>query len=242
MIRKTKDWDQFIFRNDNRQVINHTHVKRLSESIKARNLLELRPILVNEKMEVIDGQHRLLAARFIGVEIFYEIQKKLDPMDIIRMNVSKAWVVGDYMNFFCQHEYEEYIKLKAFMEKHQISLRVALNITAGRNRALHEQFRAGTFLFDEDSLDLDLSVCWETIEYIKKMNGYSPFTSSSRFWKGLVKLVSHSHFDANKWKSNVHKMIEHFCPKARTEDYLSMFQTVYNWHNPLKIRLVEEHL
>ncbi len=240
MINKTKDYDLFTFRDDNREKIDQAHVKRLSESIKSRNLLELRPIIVNDKMEVIDGQHRLLAAKLLGVDIFYQQENKLSASDIIRMNISKPWTMGDYLNFYCHHQNDEYIKLKNFMTKHNLILKVALNISMGGGKSEYYGFRMGEFKFDEENLDIELDVCWDTIHYIKKMNGFSPYTSSSRFWKALLKLVRHPEFDEQKWRSNMQKMIDHFCPKARTEDYIDLIQRVYNWHNTSRIKLMDD--
>lgn len=242
MIKKTKDYDQFVFRNDNREKVDQAHAKRLAESIKARNLLELRPIVVNEKMEVIDGQHRLIAAKMIGVEIYYQQEKKLDAEDIIRMNVAKSWTTADYLNFYCHHEYEEYKKIAAFMKKHKLSLKVALTIALGQSNLGFTQFREGKFVFNTETLDIELDICWETIHYIRKMNGYSSYTNSSRFWKALLMLVRHVNFDPDKWRSNLHRMVEHFTCKARYEDYLSVMQHIYNYRNNLRINLSEKEL
>lgn len=240
MIKKTKEYDIFTFRDDNREKIDQSHVKKLSESIQARNLLELRPIIVNEKMEVIDGQHRLLAAKLLGLEIYYQQEKKLNPADIVRMNISKAWTIGDYLNFYCHHQYDEYKKLQSFMKKHNLTLKVALTIALDQARIGFHDFRMGEFKFHDESLDIELDVCWDTINYIKKMNGFSPYTSSSRFWKALLKLVRHPEFDEHKWRSNMQKMVDNFSPKARTEDYAHMIQHVYNWRNNTRINLMDD--
>jgi len=242
MIKKTKDYDLFTFRDDNREKIDQAHIKRLIESITSRNLLELRPIIVNEKMEVIDGQHRLLAAKHLQVEIYYQQEKKLDAADIVRMNISKPWTMGDYLNFYCHHQYDEYKKLSSFMKQHNLTLKVALTIALGQARLGFYEFRMGEFKFHEESLDIELDVCWDSINYIKKMNGFSPYTSSSRFWKALLKLIRHPEFDETKWRSNMQKMIDHFSPKARTEDYVNMIQTVYNWRNTSRINLMDDDI
>ncbi len=240
MINKTKNYEQFSFRDDNRERIDQGHVKRLVESIKARNLLELRPIVVNEKMEVIDGQHRLLAAKALQVEIYYQVEKKLEATDIIRMNINKSWAMGDFLNFYCTHHYPEYLKLRDFMKKHSLNLKVALNIAMGQTHVGYADFKDGKFIFNDETLDGELDICWDTITYIKKMNGYSPYTNSNRFWKSLLKLVRHPDFDATKWRSNLQKMVENFCGKATVDDYLSMMQHVYNYRNTNRIKLNEE--
>lgn len=242
MAKKTKDYETFIFREDNRAKIDQVHVKRLVESIRARNLLELRPITVNSKMEVIDGQHRLLAAKQLGVEIFYVQEKNLSADDIIRMNVSKAWTMLDYLNFFCRHEYAEYRKLEEFMAKHSLNLKVALNICIGNGKNGYTQFKTGQFKFEEKEMDQEMEICWETILLIKKMNGHSPYTSSSRFWRALLIMTRHENFDAIRWRANLKKMIGHFCPKATIGDYLHTMQYVHNWHNNNKISIPDDDL
>jgi len=240
MIKKTSEYDMFVFREDNRDKIDQAHVQRLMESIKSRNLLELRPICVNEKMEVIDGQHRLLAAKALNIEIWYQLDKKLKAEDIVRMNISKPWTIGDYLNFYCYHEYGEYKKLRDFMKKYNLSLKVALNITMGLQHIGYFHFKQGEFKFSEEDINEQIQICWESIDYIKKMNGFSPYTTSSRFWKALLKLVRHPDFDEMKWRTNMQKMIEHFVPKARMEDYIQMFSHVYNYRNPSRISLMDD--
>src|ERR1700692_632576 len=126
MIQKTTDYSIFKFRDDNREKISELHVIRLLESIKKKNLLDLRPITVNSKMEVMDGQHRLLAAERLNTPIFYEIREELDSKDIVILNVSKSWNNYDFLNFHLKSNNSNYIKLKEFMKKYDIGLLPAL--------------------------------------------------------------------------------------------------------------------
>ena len=242
MIMKTKKYDMFTLRDDNREKIDQAHVKRLCESINSRNLLEFRPIIVNEKMEIIDGQHRLLAAKQLGVEIYYQVEKKLDALDIIKMNVSKNWTMLDYLNFYCVHEYAEYVKLKDFMDKHNLTLRVALYIAIGERILGYDIFKKGEFVFEDKSMDEEMYICWDTIKFIKKMNGGSYYTHTGRFWKALLKLIRHPEFKLERWMSNLERLVSHFSPKASTLDYIKTISKIYNWHTVPKIELSTEGL
>lgn len=241
MILKTKDYTIFSFREDNRAKIDQYHVKRLTQSIQERNLLELAPIIVNEKMEVIDGQHRLMAAKILGVDIYYQ-QMDLLAQDIIVMNVSKSWTLTDYLNFHCKHQNDEYIKLRAFMQEHGLSLKVALNIVVGERKSEYQEFKIGRFKFEDENIGKDLEVCWETINYIKKMNGYSIYTSTCRFWRALLSLVRHRDFEKSKWKVNLGRMIDHLAPKATGKDYKTMLQSIYNYRNSTKVNLLVDDI
>jgi hypothetical protein len=237
-IKITSDYNKFKFREDNREAINQSHINRLANSIKARNLLELRPISVNAEMEVIDGQHRLLAAKILGVPIYYIQTHDLTSNDIILMNVAQTWGQADYLNYYCKNNYHEYIKLKNFMADNRLSLKIAINITVGAARDTYIKFKEGKFTFNKEHFDSYINNCWETIEYIKRMNGYSGYTDSARFWGALLILIRHENFDAAKWMDNLSKMVGRITAKASKEDYLKMFLEIHNWRNNSKVELL----
>jgi hypothetical protein len=67
-IHKTTDYDQFKFLESQRNV---TRTSAVLESIKQKNMLDLKPIICNKEKYVLDGQHRLLAAKQLRVPIYY---------------------------------------------------------------------------------------------------------------------------------------------------------------------------
>ncbi len=176
----------------------------------------------------------------LDVEIYYQIEKSLDAQDVIRMNVSKAWAIGDYLNFYCHHGYQEYIKFAEFAKKQRLKTKTAMGLALGRAHQGFKEFREGKFKFDEENLTLDTDLCWETIEYIKKINGFSPYTETTRFWSCLLKMISHKDFQKQKWISNMKKMVGNFSVKATSKDYIRMFQHIHNWNNQQKINLIDE--
>ncbi len=239
-VKSTIEYDLFKFREDNRETITQSHVKRLAESIKARNLLELRPISVNAAMEVIDGQHRLLAAKALGVPIYYHQDKTLQATDIILMNVALTWGQMDYLNHFCKNHYPEYMKLRDFMKAHGITIKIALNITMGHRKDAFAKFKKGEYIFNQEEFGDHIDICWATIDYIKRMNGYSSYTHSARFWSALLILIRHINFDASKWMENLKRMVERFTAKARQDDYLRLFMDVHNWRNNSKVDFAKQ--
>lgn len=236
-VKSTLDYEQFKLREDNREAVNQSHVKRLAESIKARNLLELRPISVNGGMEVIDGQHRLLAAKSLGVPIYYIQNSELHSKDIILMNVSQPWGQMDYLNYYVKNGQHEYIKLAEFMKKNSISIKVALAITLGHTNDAHIRFKSGEYVFNGEEVAEEIEICWETIFYIKKINGYSAYTHSTRFWRALLTVIRHANFDLRKWRDNLKRMVERCTPKASQEDYLNMLMDIHNWRNQQRIEV-----
>lgn len=237
---KTTEYNKFTFREDNREKINQTHVKRLCESITSCNLLEMRPITVNEKFEVIDGQHRLLAAKALGLPIYYKVEKDLKGQDMILLNVSKSWGNTDFLNYYVKNMHTEYMKLNQFLKESTLSLTIALNVLLGRSRERNHDFRMGKFKFQSDLVQSDINLCWYTVEEIKRMNGHAAYLSTAKFWNALLKLIRDVHYDHDKWKINLPKMIERFGPRVSTQEYLKLFMEVHNHRNPVRVSLLDE--
>ena len=70
-VYSTDDLEMFNQINGNRPP-NVQHINRLCDSIKLNGVLQ-NPIIVNEFMDIIDGQHRLLAAKKAKSSIFFII-------------------------------------------------------------------------------------------------------------------------------------------------------------------------
>ena len=85
-----------VYSTDNLEIFNQMkgnrppnvqHINRLCDSIKLNGVLQ-NPIIVNEFMDVIDGQHRLLAAKKAKSSIFYIIVDgySLNQVQILNLN------------------------------------------------------------------------------------------------------------------------------------------------------------
>lgn len=151
-IKKTSNYDLFKNVNGNRHV-NKYHVAQLVRSIEEKDLLEENPIIVNGFMEVIDGQHRLEAAKTLGVPVYYVEREGASLDDIKRLNVTnKAWTISDYLQSFIDQGKEDYMILKEFSETYKLPVTVSLALLTGGgvesasgkgSRTFH--FRNGSF-------------------------------------------------------------------------------------------------
>lgn len=240
MILKTKQYDIFKFRKDNREKISQNHVMKLAGSIISKNLLEYRPITVNKEMEILDGQHRLLAAKRLEVEIYYNVTQDMDLTDIILMNTQKSWGIADYLNYYCLNSNEDYLKLKSFIEKNEMKLKIGLNLAMGQSRTAFDDFKNGRFKFKNETLMGEIDICKQTVEMIKKHKGVSEWANTGKFWKPLLRLVKYFQFDKDKWFKNLDLMIDKVSAKATERGYLITFQDIYNFRNPNRINILEE--
>ena len=116
VIQSTTDYDKFIILNFNRDKTKK-HINEIKEMIEKDNLLHLHPILINNRWEVIDGQHRLEAAKLLYVPIYY-IQEDISYDHIINSNIvqKKLQLVDAIKYYALKEQLSDYISFKTYME------------------------------------------------------------------------------------------------------------------------------
>lgn len=111
VVRETTDYAQFSKLLGNREVTK-ARLSAIRESI-LRIGYQPSPILVNEKLEVIDGQGRLYACESLNLPVYYIIKEGLTIDDCISMNIKmKNWDEMDYINCYADRGFVQYVALK----------------------------------------------------------------------------------------------------------------------------------
>lgn len=114
-VYETTDYSKFKTLDGNRDV-NKLHVKRLKESFSNSYLVS--PITINEKFEIIDGQHRFQAAKEKGLPVRFMICNNYSLKEVQLLNTNmKNWSKKDYLDAFCDLNYPEYLTFRKFMRK-----------------------------------------------------------------------------------------------------------------------------
>ena len=240
--RSTVEYDMFKRRKDNRKEISRPHVNYLKTLIQRRNLLHLHPIMVNFDMEVVNGNHRLMAARELSVPIYYDVVKDVNPQDVIMMNTMKPWGIADYHNFYVENGFPEYKKLDDWMVKRGLGLKSAVIMTSEGGSGNTENFRRGEYIFSADFSEQKYEWVLETCEIIKASVSYNAFITSGKFVKALNTLFSDHVFNFDQWKKNLGRFIGRICAKATLQDYIRLFQEIYNWRMTHRVNLLNDKI
>jgi len=219
MSNKTKNYQMFKIVSSNRDV-DTFHVKRLVESIKKLNLLEANPIIVNKNMEVIDGQHRLEAAKILFEDIYWvEVDAKNTSEAIVSLNSSqKNWVLEDYIRHYAKLGLSNYQRIIDIIDQgHVISNAVSI---CSQSQGGAKDIKTGKFICGLHNI-LDLSnICLEFQTVL-------PIKLSTVVVRAVITMVKNGY---------IHK--EHF-PKIREnqfgiqkcaspEQYVTQFETIIN--------------
>lgn len=115
-IYETRDYSIFKKLLGNRS-LSATRLAAIKDSI-IRIGYQPSPILVNEKMEVIDGQGRLAACEALSLPVYYVVKKGLSIDDCISMNMKmENWKDKDFIHCYAEKKYPAYICLRNDLEE-----------------------------------------------------------------------------------------------------------------------------
>lgn len=245
MPQSTTDYDMFNFHESNRK-INENHVKKLVNSLKVKNNLKYRPILVDSQRNVIDGQHRLMAAKELHLPIFYEMMDGSESDDMILLNAhQRIWKRDDYCLYYANQGNKNYQDLIAFCNKKNIKLTEGLIYFGINGGHQSDALRAGRFQFDprlaQEYEEYILKVNYLTSFLEKKIMGKKDFIKSATFIRSLISLFSSDMFDFNTLISKIELNIDWMHRCNNISSYRHMFLKIYNFRNskPINITMHE---
>ena len=199
LVQLTADYDQFEVLGGNRTVSNR-HVNRLVEQIEnSGNITEISPITVNEKMQVIDGQHRLRAAEKAGVEVGYIVRPGLTVEDALQMNITaKTWTPFDYLNLYVQKNVKSYVKFAEILDNHSwLTVTVLLTIIAGDSQTGRlRKFKLG------DLEDFSSDIIEQRVEEIESIARINPIFIQSKLVRAYLSASSTPGFSYERFYEN----------------------------------------
>jgi hypothetical protein len=231
-VHQTKDYSKFKTLVGNRN-LNPLHLSRLKDSMKKKYLFTI--ITVNERLEIIDGQHRFNACCELGLPVNYVIASGygLNEVQVLNEN-SKTWNASDYLNGYCNLGYPEYLKYKRFLEKFELPHKVNLCLLEGirgDGGNSTERFKNGTFTVKEEAFSYE---CAKKIKQVK-----SVYAGAERFAFALAlvsclrkPLFSFEEFmDRMKYKSSI------LVDCTTISSYMALIEEIYNFRRREKVNL-----
>jgi len=100
--------------------ITETRKNKVRTSLNTNGQLPMT-IVVNERMEIIDGQARVEVFGELGLPILYEISPGLTVEDCIALNrYTSAWKPIDYVKSFAEKGNKNYVRLLDLINNHPV--------------------------------------------------------------------------------------------------------------------------
>lgn len=247
-VLETSNYDLFKSLKGNR-IVNLSHVAKLKKSMTSKYLVS--PIIVNEKMQVIDGQHRFASAKQLKLPIRYIVVEGygLEEVQVLNQNTAN-WKNIDFLNAYCDLGYEEYLKMEKFMNMFpDFSLKSCEGLLTGKtgNESKSDKkfitesnktgkyhvssFRDGEFKVYNWSRAVELA---NMITMIKPL--YDSFSRVS-FISAMIPIFDIPEYDHNQFierlKSNPNMLVH--C--RNITEYRLLIEEIYNFRSRNKVNL-----
>jgi hypothetical protein len=233
VVHQTRDYGQFHYIDSNR-TINKNHVQHLIQSFENNPaLVQTRPILVNENLEVIDGQHRLQACSTLRIPVYYMIASGTNVESAQLMNaLQRGWSLVDFARSYALNREDPvrantYKQFLSLFEEYQVPISLLVSFCEQRSR---HNATAGFKKGDFEIKDIEVTRAWlnmmeEIYELINpdviKHNRYA-------FTHALFNLFKNADYNHERMLKKLReKQLE---PQMDRIAYLRALEAIYN-HN-----------
>ena len=200
-IMVTENYDMFKKIGGNRK-LNKANYAKIVKSMKEEQLII--PIVVNEKYEIIDGQHRYTACKDLGKPVYFYMVRGYGLNQVKRANIASSnWKKENYLDMFIAEKNEVYIEFEEIKERYDINISNLLKIfSIVQEKQLARvgyEFENGIFTLDGKMKVLNFLMALEDFNFFK-------FYKSNNFLIAFTRLYFKSEYDHDKMKT---KLITH---------------------------------
>jgi hypothetical protein len=224
-MESTTNYSMFKEFSSNRE-IDEKHVRKLVREIQNRNLLAVNPILVDHNMHVVDGQHRLEAAKVLGVPIFYIVgDVRRDDISKINSN-QKNWGLMDYLNYYTIEGKKAYLQISNLINHYPRITHSAL-VALSDPELTRSSDKIKNGLLDTGNIEFARQVC-EVIMHLHELYGYE-FVFDSKFPLALGSAMDNENFDLGTMYEKIAISPRSFVRCHSSKEYKKMIEEIYNY-------------
>lgn len=237
-VYETDKYNLFVFVKENRSVnLNRPNASKLKASLKKHGWAPSLPMKVapnNEgKLEVHDGQHRLVIAKELQISVKFVIDNT--PMDITDINNTPSqWTKTDYMNRWIKEGLEPYLEVQELFDTHEhvslgMSIALLSNTTSWTN--VRNAFQQGHYTVKTKGM------AWRLCNYFEKCIDVNPDLAKTNFLKSIYAFFHVDEFDPKRFLDQISKnpqLVENY---SKIDDLYDMGELIYNYrkHNNIPL-------
>ena len=246
-VYETRDYDVFKVLSGNR-ALSQAQIKKLAGNI-AKNpvFTKIAPIIVNDQLEVIDGQHRLAAYKKhkeetgIAHPIYAMIIKDIGLAEARNLNAgSKPWSPKDYAVAYSDSGNSEYVTYLKYAKRTGLNHDILVRYLAPSNYGL-ANFRDGGFKVENEKL----SKLWfgnlDEVALTVKGSMDDPIDTEHRgFAIGLLNVMRSPSYEQERMLEQLELHSKHLRVVDMKNEAISiMLQRIYNIGREDKVSLLD---
>lgn len=234
-LQSTTDYTKFNLLDYNRD-IDVSLLNKLKTSMGKRGFLPFCPVVVDGAWNIIDGQHRFLAAKELQLPVWYLMTDNEDKSVIVTMNADKkAWSLADYCKMYAVQGNKYYTALRNFAERHNIRVGMAFALITGQEvtntKALSKLFKEGGWVCTEEELELAA----KDYKNIMTITDMVSFSTTVRLITAILKMSRSNSFSWDRMLENCRRYRDKLYACTSHSSWLRMFEDVYNYRERIKV-------
>jgi hypothetical protein len=217
---------------DGNRTLNELHKNRLRKSMEQNYLFTV--IIVNEKKEIIDGQHRFTCIKELDLPLHYIVCEGYGIKEVHILNENnKTWNMDDYLDGYCKLGYDDYILYKSFKDKYKFNHNVCISLLSKVfNKRYFQDFSKGLFKVENYKKGCEIADCLMRIAPFYK--GYS----RREFVSVIISLIKNNKkFDFDHFLTKVKKQPTSLVDCTTQDSYRMLIEDIYNYKSRDKVNL-----
>lgn len=224
--------DYFLFKSiEGNRNKNLLHINRLKKSMSENYLFTI--IIVNEKYEIIDGQHRFDVIQELKLPLNYIVCNGygLNEVHILNQN-SKTWTSDDYLDGYCKLGYKDYLKYREFKELYGIGHYECMWLLNGSQLSNPTQV-----FFTGDFKIKNYNEACKIIEKIMLVEPYYEEWKRRSFILAMLQLFKNPNFELTEFLQKLKLQPTALSNCSTTNQYVSLIEEIYNYRRREKVNL-----
>lgn len=256
-VYKTDNYYMFSFLQENRNIV-FEKVRQLEVLIKAHG--QQQPISVNEKMEIIDGQHRFQACKNLGATVEFMIRPGATAQNALHHNQGGSnWKLKDRIHYYAETGNEDYKILRDWSEQNaDISIAMVASILrgTGENRAMYltqngelKSLKSQRALKESSYIGSDIHVGLFKIRDIESARRRlycvrsildalpAGKVANGKIVSALIKIMKNEKFKYDQLVFQIKSYPTKIYPVTTTEECVKMLDDLYNYKKRIDNRV-----
>ena len=220
----TTDYGLFGSYPFNREIVDDNKVAALMEEMQKNGYDEFQPLIVSVSLKVADGQHRLEAAKRLGIGIWVDkYDREFTPDEIRRMNKHRTnWTMADFLHSMIEDENVQ--RLYSFVKtakKEGIASSSAIRIAMAANQK--DQVRN----VDKGITEAEEAKAVAFLSEVKELSTWIAGTKKFAFIGAYARAKKCPNFDYDTFRKKVSQV--KFDGRGRISDLADEIERVYNY-------------